>query len=59
MKASEHFWLSKLFVKCYCPIILIIIGLQIASVVVVINFSLFTTYNLEARDVFMTKDART
>jgi hypothetical protein len=36
-----------------------VIALQIASIVVVIEFGLFSTYNLEARDVFMTKDMRT
>ncbi len=59
MRASKHFWLSKVFVKCYCLIIVILIALQIASIVVAIKFGLFSTYNLEARDVFMTKDMRT
>ena len=59
MKASKHFWLSKVFMKCYCLIIVVIIALQIASIAVVIKFGLFSTYNLEARDVFMTKDMRT
>jgi hypothetical protein len=47
------------FMKCYCLIIVVIIALQIASIAVVIKFGLFSTYNLEARDVFMTKDMRT
>lgn len=59
MRASKHFWLSKVFVKCYFLIIVVLIALQIASIVVVIKFALFSTYNLEARDVFMTKDMRT
>jgi hypothetical protein len=59
LNASKHFWLSTVFVKCYCPIIVVLIALQIASIVVVIKYGLFSTYNLEARDVFMTKDIRT
>jgi hypothetical protein len=45
--------------KCYCLIIVVLIALQIASIAVVIKFGLFSTYNLEARDVFMTKGMRT
>ena len=58
-KSSRPFWLSHLFTRFYCLLILLVIALQITSVVIMLKYSLLKTYSLTGRDVFVSNDKRT
>ena len=59
LHASRPFWLSRLFARFYCLIILLLVALQAVSIVITIKYSLLKTYSLSARDIFVSNDVRT
>jgi hypothetical protein len=45
--------------RYYLLVIFVLICLQVVSVFITLKFSLFTTQNIETRDIFVSNDIRT